>query len=121
MHALSVSAALKFGWHTFQKRPWFFMGATLTVFVIEWVLGALADAIGTAGPEALLATVVNAVGSVLLGMGTTALYLKAHDSVASVGIVDLWHPRPFWKYLGTTILYGIAILLAMAPFIAAMA
>lgn len=42
-------------------------------------------------------------------MGVTAFYLKAHDDPDAVSLSALWHPQPFWTYLGASILLGLAI------------
>ncbi len=42
-------------------------------------------------------------------MGGTAFYLAAHDNSDTVELSSLWHPRPLWKYLGTSILLGLAV------------
>jgi uncharacterized membrane protein len=42
-------------------------------------------------------------------MGATAFYLAAHDNPDTVDLSALWHPRPFWKYLGASILLGLAV------------
>jgi len=35
-------------------------------------------------------------------MGVIAFFLGAHDDPDRVVLADLWHPRPFWKYLGAS-------------------
>jgi uncharacterized membrane protein len=42
-------------------------------------------------------------------MGATAFFLAAHDSAETADLSMLWHPRPFWKYLGTSLLLALAI------------
>ena len=44
-------------------------------------------------------------------MGATAFYLAAHDNPDTVDLSALWHPRPFWKYLGASILLTLAIVI----------
>ena len=41
----SVSSALRFGWETFKKRPWFFILATLVVGLVELLMELVAGAI----------------------------------------------------------------------------
>jgi uncharacterized membrane protein len=42
-------------------------------------------------------------------MGGTAFYLAAHDNLNPVELSSLWHPRPFWKYVGASLLLGLAV------------
>ncbi len=44
-------------------------------------------------------------------MGETSFFLRTHDDTASSELKDLWHPHPFWKFLGTSVLAGIIILI----------
>lgn len=119
MHSISIGENIRFGWETFKKRPWLFIGALLIMGVANVVIGQVAKAVGADPVGSLAAFVINFGGNALVGMGTVAFYLKAHDATDSVSLNDLWHPRPFLKYLGTIVLYGIATMVAMIPFIIA--
>jgi uncharacterized membrane protein len=44
-------------------------------------------------------------------IGLVTFALKAHDSVESVKINDLWNPKPFWFYLAGQILVGLVVIL----------
>ncbi len=46
-------------------------------------------------------------------MGVTAFYLDAHDNPETVTLSSLWHPQPFWNFLGATILTGLAIIVGL--------
>ena len=52
---------------------------------------------------------VNLALGTLISMGATAFYLAAHDNPDTVDLSSLWHPQPFWKYLGASILFGLAV------------
>jgi hypothetical protein len=114
----SVSSALRFGWETFKKRPWFFILATLVVglveLLMELVAGAIAILFASSEKELLIVffSAYFALGLVfgtLAAMGWTAFFLAAHDNPDKVKLTALWHPRPYWKYLGA----GILLLLVM--------
>jgi hypothetical protein len=45
----------------------------------------------------------------LIGMGATAFYLAAHDNPDTVDLSALWHQQGFLKYLGASILLGLAV------------
>jgi uncharacterized membrane protein len=112
----SIRSAVDFGWETFKKRPWFFVGSSLVILLIYLAVdtvtgvvdGALTDA---ADKPSAIGSVVNLVLGTFISMGVAAFYLNAHDSPDTVSLSSLWHPQPFWKYLGASILTGIAIVL----------
>ena len=64
-----------------------------------------------ARPEdpSLIGGAVNFALSTFIGMGVVAFYLAAHDNPDSVELSALWHPQPFWKFLGASILVGLTI------------
>ena len=106
-------ASVRFAWQTFKKRPWFFVGVSALMMVGSWVIGALAGALGQDGAAALVGTVVNIALSTLLSMGYAATMLRAHDSTESAEVSDLWHPRPFWKFLGAELSVGVVVLIGL--------
>jgi len=111
---LSVKECLSFGWTTFKKRAWFFVGVAVLLFVIQSVISAIQNAV----PD-VLGFVVSLVGSTLLYAGIMNFFLKAHEDVTSVHYKDLWHPKPFLNYLGLSILLmiivGIGLVLLIIP------
>jgi uncharacterized membrane protein len=44
-------------------------------------------------------------------MGVTAFFLAAHDNPETAELSMLWHPQPFWKFLGTSILATLATII----------
>ena len=64
---------------------------------------------GSAEEPSIIGTVINLALGTLLSMGATAFYLAAHDNPATADLSLLWHPRPFWKYLGASILLALAV------------
>ena len=120
MHTFSIGESLRFGWETFKKRPAIFIGSAVIIAAISWFSGAIGGALDE-GPAAALGSLVSVVISMFVGMGTIAFYLKAHDNVNQLQIADLWHPRPFWKYVGASILYALMVAAVVAPFLIAAA
>jgi uncharacterized membrane protein len=114
----STGSALRFGWETFKKRPWFFVGSTVVILLASGLIDAFSSALdaavgGSAEQPSLIGTVVNLGLGTLLGMGATAFYLAAHDNPDTVDLSALWHPQPFWKYLGASILYALALVVGL--------
>ena len=110
MNTFSVGTALRFGWETFKKRPWFLVGATLLVFVLSWIISAIQNAQSGVVALGFVIFLAALAVSTLIDMGFTALYLHAHDDVSKTSLNDLWHPKPFWQYLIATILVGFLVI-----------
>ena len=110
----STESALRFGWETFKKRPWLFIGSTVvimlaSVLVDGFTSGLDAAITGSANEPSIVGVLINLALGTLIGMGATAFYLVAHDHPDTVDLSALWHPQPFWKYLGASILLGLAV------------
>jgi len=125
----SVGSAIRFGWETFKTRPWFFVGASVVIAIAYIVVGAISSGIdailgGSAEEPTVIGSIVNYALGILVSMGVTAFYLAAHDNPETVDLSALWHPQPFWKFLGTSILVtlavGIGFVLLIVPGIIAM-
>ena len=126
MGTLLVKGALSYGWNTFRARPWLFVQAGILLLLVN--LGvSLVQSVFEAGAELGDGAVVAVVGlasaafgmavSFFVSMGETAFFLKAHDKVAEASLKDLWHPKPFWKFVGASVLAGIAIILGLIALI----
>lgn len=118
MHQFTAVGAVREGWRLFLKRPLFLIGAAVVIALIGWLIGvvsAVAGAvIGTNAVGALAQLVLSAIGQTLLGVGTIAFLLRAHDHIEQVRLIDLWHPHNFWNYLAVTILVTLAIVFTFA-------
>ena len=114
----SVGSSLRFGWKIFKKRPWFFIAVTVLVMVAGWIVGFIGGFVGTLlGTnvfDTAVGSLINFAGQLLIGMGTIAFYLKAHDSVEKAEVRDLWHPQPFWRYTGASIIEGVIVIFGFA-------
>ena len=120
----SVKSALRFGWETFMKRPWFFVLATLLVAIAQILVNALTSAsddllTGSAEDPSIVGVLLSIGLGTLINMGAVAFYLSAHDNPDTVELSALWHPHPFWKYLGASILawlaFALGLLLLIVP------
>ena len=121
----TVGSALRFGWETFKKRPWLFVAATVVMGLVELLLeffsGAIAVLFANSDQELAIAFLgtyfsLGAVFGTLAAMGWVALFLAAHDNPETVKLSALWHPRPFWKFLGAGFL--LLLVLAAGPLLA---
>jgi uncharacterized membrane protein len=107
MNTLSIRDCISFGWNTFKIRPWFFVSAALMVLAVSLVSGFLQGAItNLAGKEigSIISLAIALGVNIVVSLGVIALYLKAHDNANGATLMDLWHPTPFWRYLGTILL-----------------
>ena len=110
----STGSAIRFGWETFKKRPWFFVGSTVVILLASGLINAFTTAIdsamgGSVEEPSIVGIVINLGLGTLLSMGATAFYLAAHDNPETVDLTTLWHPQPFLNYLGASILFGLAV------------
>jgi len=122
MNTFSAGSCVRFGWETFKKRPWFLIGALMLAALGYTIISAvvtdiLAVLIGTHGSAAALETLVRYTISAFMGLGILSFSLKAHDEVMAVRIADLWHPHPFWRYVGAGLLTGAAFVIGLILFI----
>jgi uncharacterized membrane protein len=114
----SAGAALRFGWETFKRRPWFFVGATFLIMLASGLVDGVTSGIdaaitGSAKNPSAPGTLINLALGTLINMGATAFYLAANDNPDTVDLSVLWHPRPFWKFLGASILLVLAVAIGL--------
>jgi uncharacterized membrane protein len=110
----SAGAAIRFGWETFKRRPWFFIGSTLIIMLVSGLVEAFTRGVdtavtGSAEEPSLLGSLISLAAGTLINMGATAFYLAAHDNPDGVDLSALWHPRPFLKFLAASILIMLAV------------
>lgn len=118
IHGMSTSlnggSLVRFGWETFKKRPWFFIGVYATIAVVGSGFNYSGDGSALGWPMTLaliIAGVVLAVLQMVLRMGETRLLLNAEHNVDSAIFYDLLTRRPFWKYVGANVLYGCIVMI----------
>lgn len=114
----SAGAAMRFGWETFKRRPWFFVGSTFLILLASALCDGFTSGIdaaltGSAENPSIIGTVINLALGTLISMGATAFYLAAHDNPDTADLSLLWHPRPFWKYLGASLLLSLAVAIGL--------
>lgn len=114
MEKLSVKESLSFGWATFKKRPWIFVGSFAIGVMIQLVTNGIENMVPEgAGILGFVAFVVSLAITLLFTLGMLSFLLKAHEDVQSVSIKDLWHPQHYLRFLGTSALLWIVIFLGL--------
>jgi uncharacterized membrane protein len=53
----------------------------------------------------------------LITLGNATFSLRAHDSVDTVSLSALWNPREFWRFLATSLLFGLSVAAGLILFI----
>ncbi len=106
-----VQASLSYGWNTFKKRPWLFLGTVLIYAAVQFVLAMIESY------APFVSLIANLVIGTLLAIGFMTLYLKAHDDLAGADIKDMWNPKPFWQYLVASIVIAIIVILGLIALI----
>ncbi len=113
MNIIAPGAMIRFGWETFKKRPWFFIGVMAVIWVVSGVFSQMSSytdkAAGAAVVFALVGVFVGVVGQLLVKMGTISFTLKAHDAPEAARFEDLWAPEKFWSYLIASLLVGLIV------------
>jgi hypothetical protein len=103
------------GWTTFKQCGWFFVGAFLLALVVNLIVTSSLNELSKLGAAiTMLVFLANLAVSVLYNMGTTNFALIAGEDAARATLWDLWHPQPFWYFLGASVLSGLIMLLAVA-------
>jgi hypothetical protein len=113
---MSTGAMVRFGWETFKKRPWFFIGMQIAIGLIGAVLGGASNIPelafkGTAYAYVgvVIGVLVSWAAQAIVGLGTMNFYFKAHDNIEHTKFEDFFKFDHFWKYVGVNILYGLIV------------
>lgn len=112
MQTLSVGDAIRSGWETFKKRPWFFIGVTFLIVIISSIISALTPDEPSTATDFII-TIAAAIVGLVVEIGLITFALKANHAVADASFKDLWNPKPFWRYLGVKILTGIIVVIGL--------
>lgn len=123
MDAFTVKSAVQAGWTGFKSRPWLFIHAGLILLALNIIVSGSQNLVeenaevlaGVPWGIVLLigAPLVGAVASILMAMGETSFFLRAHDDVHTARLRDLWHPRSFLRFFLGSLLVGILVLLGL--------
>ncbi len=118
MTSFSIKEAMTFAWRTFTSRPWLFVQAGLLLFLANIAVNLVQSLLEMGGEQggdvaatsiALISAVIGVMASFLMSLGETNFFLRAHDNTETTSLKDLWHPESFWKFVGVSLLSGLAI------------
>lgn len=113
MQTFTVGEAIRFGWETFKKRPWFFIWTMfvfnlLSNFNFNWQNedGAAPELTGWAIALLVLLGIALTVVAIFANMARNRFLLKAEAAPESVGFKESWKMEKFWRFLWAGILKG---------------
>jgi uncharacterized membrane protein len=117
MNTFTAGSCIRFGWETFKKRPWFLIGVTLVVGIIEQIINAPYRTASAAHASPIIQIATYLASFLLLClvyMGLYHLTLKAHDDAERVSWNDLWHPQHYGSFVAASIMYFVIIAVGFA-------
>lgn len=98
----SIGDSLKYGWEKFKENVGLSIGAILLMFVVS-MLGEL-------DRDGVLIGLLAAIAGIIIQIGTTKMFLRMSDGEKPVFTSIFQEYKYFWKYLGASILGGLAML-----------
>lgn len=110
MNTFSIKEALTFGWESFKKDPWFFVGVTFGLSVFSIVVDMLTG--DGYGFFAVIGFLIGIAASTVVSIAYARLALSTVAG-AHVAWDGLWAPQHFWRMLATTILQGIIVIIGL--------
>ncbi|HEY4487320.1 MAG TPA: hypothetical protein VI483_00985 [Candidatus Paceibacterota bacterium] len=135
MMDFSATECIKFGWETFKKRPWFFIGVFTLYFVVTFAVSYILAPFETVWPDPqnnipadfslprIAVDILDFVISSFLTMTLIVFSIKVYDMPDATQMKDAWKPEVFLNYFVTTFLFMLIcvigfILLIVPGFIA---
>lgn len=110
---------LRFGWETFKKRPWFFIGVNVLLMVVSGISSQITATPGWNFTNVTLSLADFLVVQVFVFMGTTSFFLKVHDDAEGATLGDAWAPQKYWEFLGayllTLVIIAVGFVLLIIP------
>jgi uncharacterized membrane protein len=127
-NSISIKGSILFGWERFKEAPWRIIWIIAVAMGISIITSLIFEEISKGGggiAVSVIVGVLNFVVQVFIGMGLINVALRAHDSIETLELKDLWVPAMFWKYLFATIFASaitlIGFVLLIIPGLIAMA
>ncbi len=110
MTTFSIEEAFRFGWDTFKKDPWFFVGVTAALTIFSVIVNALTG--NGYGIMAFIGFLIGLAASTVVTIAYARLALSAQEGT-HVGWEGLWAPEHFLNMLGATILQSIVVVVGL--------
>lgn len=107
--SISIKGSIVFGWERFKESPWKLIGVILVAIGVSIITSLILEELLKGNPGFITLSAVgilNGAIQVFVGMGIVNVAIKAHDSIETLDLKDLWIPSLFWKYLFATLLVG---------------
>jgi uncharacterized membrane protein len=119
MTTFSIKECLQFGWDTFKKRPWFFIGFSIIIFLVSALSNILTSSIQSSGGWVAytLSFVIGLSISLYVSYGQTRVFLRAHDSVEQVRLSDFFEFKNFGMYALLYVCLALAVIAGLILFI----
>lgn len=106
----TIKESLSFGWATFKKDPWFYVGVTLALSAFTIIVDSLTgDGYGFMG---VIGFLISLLASTVVTIAYARLALSASQGT-HVGWDGLWAPQYFFSVLGAVILQTLIILIGL--------
>lgn len=111
MKKFSIREAILFGWQTFKKRPWFYLGISF-IGNLLFIGGELLDRyFPFESAWALIISLLAAVLAMMFGLGVTSMLIKTVRGL-DVSLSDIIAPHIF-KALIATLLLSFVVLIGI--------
>jgi len=110
----SIKDSIKFGWEKLWSNFLFIIGVVLISFTASVLLGRIQDVLGEGTPVVdIVMTVTSLFITSVISIGYYKIFLKIHDGQRA-DFKDLYqHYSLFWKYLITSVLYGLMVFVGL--------
>lgn len=108
--SFTIKESFSFGWATFKKDPWFYVGVTLALSAFTIIVDSLTgDGYGFMG---VIGFLISLLASTVVTIAYARLALSAAGGT-HVGWDGLWAPQYFFSVLGAMILQTLVILIGL--------
>lgn len=102
----SIQEVLKFGWETFKKDPWFYVGVTFVLMAFSLLVNALTT--GPGGVHGILGFIISFAASTIVSIAYARLALSA-EAGEHVTWQELWAPEHFLNMVGASLVQAVII------------
>lgn len=117
MEKFSKTEAIKFGWNIAKSNIWFFVKVLLIIFFINFLSNYITEKFKTDSLISFVIAVISIILGIIISIGIVKISLNFCYNQKSE-LSDLFvHYRFFFKYLLSTILYTLIVLVGTILFV----